>query len=715
MRYSEGRIIMKSPVPSVADDGLLIGNYTTSRNLIQGHPVYIEVAYDHESVRNSSELSYGAHARETFFDLVNIGGGIVEESRAGAPGYTLWGVEAGFGPTARSRVDVEYARSESEDLGYAYSDDGGLSFQRFRLDDTSDSDGRAILVRGSVEFADILRTDRDEILSVGGYYQDTERGFFANGRILDQGELRYGADVNAAFNPGNRLHLRMDHLESETDDMLTEELLDTVTIMREVLQAEYNYRLGFAGLQLGYEHTSSNDPRLGRTFTNDVIGAGVDVDIGRRFRLGVRQEIIANGDDPRVIRGSEGDGDTRLEDRFITALEAGYLVVDDLELTATQRFRFSGESSALVGLRAAIGESSDVYVQQRVNSERDNGGSATSTVVGGEQRYGEDESGRSYGEYHVDNGIHGSRSRAVLGFGKRWRIADGLSIDIGYERSNTLGGESVQSDSSRDTLSFGWEYVGLDTLKMSGLLEGRFERGSLHTPSLGTCLATDISGNPAYCRDRISALGDRRQLVTLTTVELQATDDVTLFGRFDLVVTENTTLDVLESRDTEGTVGFAFRPIEFNWLNILSRYTFLGEMAPYQLELNTRREEQSHVFSFAPMFELPYNLQLVEKIAYRHIRLDVEGMPEVTNNLTLLINRLNYHIFRQWDVGVEYRFLRQSLTRDWRHGFLLEANYIVADHVRLGLGYNFTKFAEDELGDFDRDASGVFFRVAAQY
>jgi hypothetical protein len=35
--------------------------------------------------------------------------------------------------------------------------------------------------------------------------------------------------------------------------------------------------------------------------------------------------------------------------------------------------------------------------------------------------------------------------------------------------------------------------------------------------------------------------------------------------------------------------------------------------------------------------------------------------------------------------------------------------------VRLGVGYNFTKFAEDELGDFDRDSSGVFFRVTAQY
>ena len=119
--------------------------------------------------------------------------------------------------------------------------------------------------------------------------------------------------------------------------------------------------------------------------------------------------------------------------------------------------------------------------------------------------------------------------------------------------------------------------------------------------------------------------------------------------------------------------------------------------------------------SVAPIIELPWNFQWVEKVAYRHIRLNVEGMPEVRNDLWLLVNRLNYHLHRRVDVGAEYRFLHQSLTQDWEHGVLLEAAYILQDHVRLGLGYNFTRFTEDELGDFDRDASWVFFRVTAQY
>jgi hypothetical protein len=190
---------------------------------------------------------------------------------------------------------------------------------------------------------------------------------------------------------------------------------------------------------------------------------------------------------------------------------------------------------------------------------------------------------------------------------------------------------------------------------------------------------------------------------------------MTIMTGLDLIVTENQTLNVLEARDVEAHLGAAWRPVDVNWLNVLSRYTYLDEMAPYGLELDGQMRERSHVLSLSPIVELPWNLQLVEKVAWRGLTVANEGMNEAHNDLVLWINRINYHLTRTWDVGAEYRFLHQSLTGDWRHGTLLEINYILQDHVRLGVGYNFTRFAEDELGDFDRDASGVFFRVTAQY
>jgi hypothetical protein len=716
IRYGEGRIIMKSPLPSVADDRLLLGHYATSRSTLDGHAVYLEVRYDYEGGRNPSDLSYGVHARETIHDWVSVGGGVVEESRADGPGYRLWGVEAGVGPTDSTRIDVEYARSESADVDYTYSDDGGLTFEDTRLTPGEQESGSALLLRGAFELADVVDTDREQLWSVDGYYQEADRGFFSNGRILDQGQEKFG--VASRLQPGDahRLSFRLDRVAAHVEDLSTFDVIDDLArLERQVINTQYDYLLDPARFSLSYERTDSTDPRLADPYSLDVVGAEIHVRIARWLRAGIGQEVIVGGNDPRILRGSGTDADPRVEDRFITSVTAGVQVTDELELVATERFRYSGEHSAIVGLNAAVDDASDVYVQQRFASARDNRGGETTTVVGGEQRVGADGSARTYGEYHMDNGVSGQRTRAVLGFGKRWEIVDGFSVDVGFERSQTLAAISYESESTRSTGSLGWQFVGVENLKLSGLFEARFDNGSLHTPAASPCLGADITGNPAFCRDRNPAVGDRRQLVALTSVVATPTDDVTVFARFDLITTENTTLDLLESRDVEATLGAAVRPVDVNWVNLLTRYTFLGERAPRDLELEQRRDDSSHVFSLSPVFELPFNLQLVEKVAVRHRTVSVEGMPSANNLLVLLANRLNYRVFRKWDVGAEYRFLHQSLTRAWRHGLLLDVNYIVAEHVRLGVGYNFTKFAEDELGDFDRDNSGVFFRVAAQY
>jgi hypothetical protein len=298
---------------------------------------------------------------------------------------------------------------------------------------------------------------------------------------------------------------------------------------------------------------------------------------------------------------------------------------------------------------------------------------------------------------------------------RTWQVTDRLSLDVGYERSQTAVTQANESEHTRDAASLGWTWAQPERLSIRGTAEARWESGPMGYQGANPCLGGDLDGNPSLCRDATSALGDRRQLAFMNTAVWNIDRDWTLFGRFDLETTENTTLRREESRDMQTGVGAAFRPADTDWLNILFKYTYLEEVAPYGLELGERTRESSHVTSFSPVFELPWNLQLVEKGAWRHIRLDVENLPVAENDLVLWVNRLNYHLSKKWDAGVEYRFLHQTLTGDWQHGTLLELNYILAEYVRLGLGYNFTRFAEDELGDFDRDSSGVFFRVSAQY
>jgi uncharacterized repeat protein (TIGR01451 family) len=728
VRYSEGRLVTRQPIPSVVDDAMMLGGYGITRSVLQGHPVFLEVGYDFEGgLGTAGQTSWGVFGRETFRNLLSVGGGSIREARADQRNYELWSVEAGLGATATTRLDVEYARSRSNDLGYGFSEDGGLTFQQFRLGTGRQEEGDALYARGRFELADVIPSERSRILGLDAYYHRQDRGFFSNGTVLDQGEEKVGGLLRWMATHRHAFTVRHDTVTTELDALATggfggtaPGLLDdrpsTFSLRRRVTAGQYEYNFEPVNVTLSWMNTFTDDVRVADGFQNDIVGASIGWRIVRGLRIGVDQEIVARGEDPRLIRGAGNPDVTRQEDRFITGVTLAADLGSDIELQVSERFRYSGENATLIGLRARIDEESSIYAQQRLTSFRDNHGTAATTVVGGEQRHGNDVlPGRSYGEYHVDSGMSGERSRAVLGFGQSWRPLRGVSFSAGYERSQTLASQGGDSDSSRDTVSLSAELRRFRNVKASTLLEGRFDRGSLVAPFAQPCLANDVSGNPLYCRDRVTALGDRRQLATLTTLHWKVHRDWTAFGRFDLVTTENQTLDQLEARSVEGTVGGAFRPVMVNWLNVLGRYTWLEQLAPYQLELDSFRHDRSHVVSLSPIFELPWNLQWVEKVAWRGQHLRTEDMPAVTNHLILWTHRLNYHLTRMFDVGAEYRFLRQTLTRDWRHGLLLEFNWILEDHVRLGVGYNFSRFAEDELGDFNRDAQGVFFRVTVQY
>ena len=66
-----------------------------------------------------------------------------------------------------------------------------------------------------------------------------------------------------------------------------------------------------------------------------------------------------------------------------------------------------------------------------------------------------------------------------------------------------------------------------------------------------------------------------------------------------------------------------------------------------------------------------------------------------------------------------HRNLKEKLLLDlgitFQHGALFELNYIIKDSLRIGAGYNFTQFTDDEFARYDEQYGGPFFRVMAQY
>ena len=170
-----------------------------------------------------------------------------------------------------------------------------------------------------------------------------------------------------------------------------------------------------------------------------------------------------------------------------------------------------------------------------------------------------------------------------------------------------------------------------------------------------------------------------------------------------------------EAELLEGSIGVAYRPVDATWLVVLSKYTKRYEQHPISAGLELPSREETDVVSLTPIFELPFNIQIVEKLALKRLAVQVEQLPTVVSYSLLSINRLNYHLTNTWDAGAEYRFLQSSLGQNLMHGALVELNYIIKKKIRIGLGYNFSSFSDNEFARLDEDHGGPFFRVVGQY
>ena len=100
------------------------------------------------------------------------------------------------------------------------------------------------------------------------------------------------------------------------------------------------------------------------------------------------------------------------------------------------------------------------------------------------------------------------------------------------------------------------------------------------------------------------------------------------------------------------------------------------------------------------------------KYAYRlgQVSLDREDPDFFDSNASLYVLRGDYRFRENWEVLVETRWLNMSDLDDSKAGALLAVSHYFKDHLKLGLGYNFTDFSDD-LTDLSFDHQGVFLNI----
>lgn len=739
IRYGEGRVVFSEPIPAFTDMA-----FTANHNLGQvraGHRVFVEVEYDHEDSEPFTGVGAGLHASQLMFGHLELGGGYVYEGREdGNPGYQLGGVHARLFLDDVTFVKAEWAWSQSVDAGNFLSLDGGLTYGSLgqKLDEgpvrvgrvvfPANREGHALKLDGQLGFGHFFgRASSDGL--VRAYVQRLSPGFFAGASIVEQGQVKWGGEGFWQITDEDRLRLRYDGVVADIPEI--PHISEARTLHREIVTAQYQRRI-FDGLtgaaEYGYGYTydsgtfgSSSFPRS-RDYHTNVTALSLDWQALEQLAIGLKQELLLSGDPNQLLAWN---------DHLISHATLRYQLSEDLALTATESLRWSGENQTSLGVSWRISDEARVYANERFGFARQ--GFTNTTVVGGETAISD--SSRAYAEYQLQSAFSAQQSRGVVGLKNHWKLPFGFALGFGYERTQTLGGNVPVTETgnlppgaftdgtfyaapgangggdyfygagSRDAVSASVEYQREGLLLASQRLELRYDN-----------FDEDRGGH------------DRTWLLSMTNAVLRISDELALLARYNIGLAQDLTAARREAYLEEGTLGVAYRPITHDWVSVLSKLSRKVESRPLSLKEGRAEDYTIHAFAVEPIVELPWKLQLAFKLALKHASQQLDDLPRADALTTLWISRLNWHAlgtFRslgvdpvipgEIDLGVEYRLLAGFTAERFEHGVLLETQYAPVDYFRIGLGWNFTHFSDDELARDDRDYSGFFLRGVGQF
>ena len=163
-------------------------------------------------------------------------------------------------------------------------------------------------------------------------------------------------------------------------------------------------------------------------------------------------------------------------------------------------------------------------------------------------------------------------------------------------------------------------------------------------------------------------------------------------------------------------LGYAYRPVTHDRLNALVKYTYFYNVPTTdQVTLQNIAAEfiqKSHIAAVDLTYDLTHNFSIGGKYAYRlgQVSLDREDPEFYDNNASLYVIRGDYRMGETWEVLVEGRLLDMPDLDESRSGALTTISRYLGDHLKIGVGYNFTDFSDD-LTDLSYDHHGVFLSI----
>ncbi len=619
---------------------------------LQGHPVFVLVDFEY-TAQNFEKKATGGRLQQQIGDHLAVGGTYIEDASLTGD-YSLKGADAqirlGQGTTLRG----EYAESVGENASTLISEDGGLSFTPIASASTGDGTAYHLSVRSDLSewFG-----GKDRMVSKA-YYHRLSPNFFSNGTLLEQGLLKYGGELEMAISPRDTLRVsyNLQEIIASTNIAAANQAgADRIDLKA----VEYDHHRGPFLFTGGFQEKTLHQ-------TTGLLE--IEKQVSSRMMYQINDRFTTSLGHQQLIQGNEG---------YRTTLGLKVRITDSLD-SIGEVAHANDSDAALFGLSARLDNRSNLYLNEKLDKKE--GEEATfGTILGGDRML---TSGlRLYGEYGEDRGQL-NQSRSLWGLDQRFGEKRPIKVFLNYERSHLKG---LQGNTTRDSASLTLKYDHPAGSRLAHRFEVRLEKGN---------------------KEII-------QRLTTHYGELKILSGLTLFGKFNFSDTTNKSLDRLEARFAELGSGVAYRPVYFDTLNLIAKYTILIDQHPGPT--GPMLKTDARVASIEAIIDLSKYLQLAEKYAVKNKEEEQALRANIKSRTHLWINRLNIHVSKRWDLSGEYRILQQSLANDQLEGYLLEVNRAITDHMRFGIGYNFSQFTDNEFSDNNFDARGWFIRVQGKY
>ncbi len=355
---------------------------------------------------------------------------------------------------------------------------------------------------------------------------------------------------------------------------------------------------------------------------------------------------------------------------------------------------------------------SDIKVGKlTLNAEASTGDRGDSILVGAD--YGIAEGYSVYSNYILSTDFT-EGDRNIFTMGQRSRISDALSVFSEHQFSHSDKMAGVGN-------SFGIDYAFTKALlanvtynKVNYDDASQRDRdalsGSLHYSDRDVTASTKLE----YREDKGRNL-DEKQYLTTNRLSYKVNPSWRVMAKLNYSQTTDEINDAKEATFTEAGVGFAYRPVENARFNLIGKYTYLYDLSTLD-QIEVSPDERSHILSAEMSYQLSSRWSFGSKLGVKlyGIRDSRDSGDWYESNIYLGALRANYHLIKSWDAMLEGHLL-SSEDDGVKKGFLVGIYKHVGEHVKMGVGYNFTDFSDDLTESNDYQAGGWFINVIGKY